>query len=60
MKAAGILMTVAGWLLPVLTLVVTQSTAARLVLCLLGIGISLFGVLVVLNGAHLKQAIWKA
>jgi hypothetical protein len=31
-----------------------------LILCLLGIGTTLVGVLVVLNKAHLKQAIWKA
>ncbi len=60
MKAVGILLALSGWLAPVLTLVATQSTAVRLVVSLLGIGLTLFGVLVVLNKAHLKQAVWKA
>jgi len=42
------------------TLVLTQSIAARLMVCLLGLAISLIGILVVLNKAHLKEAIWKS
>jgi hypothetical protein len=33
---------------------------ARLILALLGISVSLVGVLWVLNKAHLKHAIWKS
>jgi len=36
-----------------------QSTGARLFLSLLGIAISLAGILGVLNKAHLKDAVWK-
>jgi hypothetical protein len=60
MKLIGLAMAVIGWLMPVLALVLTQSTIARLVVCLLGLAISLFGILVVMNKAHLKEAIWKA
>ena len=60
MKIVGILMALAGWLLPVMSLPYTQSVAARFVLAVVGLIISLVGILGVLNGAHLKHAIWKA
>ena len=60
MKLIGLVMAVLGWLVPVLTLVITQSIVARMLLCLIGLAISLVGILVVMNKAHLKEAIWKA
>ena len=60
MKCVGLVMAVLGWVLPVLTLVITQSIVARLILCLIGLAISLVGILVVMTKAHLKEAIWKA
>jgi hypothetical protein len=59
MKLVGILLALAGWLLPVLGLSMTSSTGARTFLCLLGIAISLTGILGVLNKAHQKEAVWK-
>jgi hypothetical protein len=59
MKIVGILLAVAGWLLPVIGLSMTASTGARLFLCVLGLGITLTGIIGVLNKAHLKEAIWK-
>jgi hypothetical protein len=59
MKLAGILLAIAGWLIPVVGLTVTSSNAARLFLCVLGIAVALFGILGVLNKAHQKQAVWK-
>jgi len=59
MKLLGLVMALLGWLIPVAALTMTQSTAARMVVALLGIAISLVGILVVLNKAHLKNAIWK-
>ena len=59
MKLVGILLAVAGWILPVVGLSMTQSLGARFVLSGIGLIISLVGILVVLNGAHLKEAIWK-
>jgi tellurite resistance protein TehA-like permease len=53
-------MAIFGWLLPVVGLGMTASTGARLVLCLVGIAISVFGIAGVLNKAHQKHAIWKA
>jgi len=59
MKIVGVLLALFGWLLPVVALSMTSSTGVRLVLCIVGIGITLTGILGVLNKAHLKQAIWK-
>ncbi len=59
MKLVGILLAVFGWLLPVVGLSLTSSTGVRMFLCILGIAITLFAILGVLNKAHLKEAIWK-
>ena len=59
MKLVGILLALAGWLLPLVGLGMTQSLGARFVLSGVGLVISLVGILAVLNGAHLKEAIWK-
>ena len=60
MKLVGILLALAGWILPVVGLTMTPSLGARFVLSGFGLIISLIGILVVLNGAHLKEAIWKS
>jgi hypothetical protein len=59
MKIVGVVMAVFGWLLPVVALGMTTSTGARLVICLIGIAISVVGITRVLNKAHQKHAIWK-
>lgn len=59
MKAVGVLLALAGWILPVVGLSLTASNGARIFLCLLGLAISLVGILGVINKAHLKEAIWK-
>jgi hypothetical protein len=59
MKLLGILFALAGWMLPVLSLGWTSSTGARLLFCLVGMMLCAIGILKFINGAHLKQAIWK-
>ncbi|HYT22262.1 MAG TPA: hypothetical protein VEW05_18800 [Candidatus Polarisedimenticolia bacterium] len=59
MKIVGIAMALLGWLIPVVSLTLTQSLSARFVASVLGLIISLVGILGVLNQAHLKEAIWK-
>ena len=59
MRIIGILLALAGWLLPVVALSMTQSAGARLGACVLGIIISLVGILGVLNPFHQADAIWK-
>ena len=60
MQIVGTVLVLLGWLIPVLGLTFTQSLTVRFVLVLLGMGISLTGILGVLNKFHLKKAIWKA
>jgi hypothetical protein len=60
MKLVGLLLALAGWLIPIVTVVLIQSTAVRMTVSILGIAMTLVGILAVLNKAHLKQAIWKA
>ena len=60
MKIFGVLLVLAGWLIPLVGITITQSTSARFVLVLLGIAVTLFGIIGILNKAHLKNAIWKA
>lgn len=59
MKLVGFLLALAGWLIPIVTVVLIQSTAVRMTVSILGIAMTLVGILAVLNKAHLKQAIWK-
>ena len=59
MRIVGILVALAGWLVPLVALSMTQSTGARFGACVVGIVISLVGILVVLNGFHQQDAIWK-
>jgi uncharacterized membrane protein YgaE (UPF0421/DUF939 family) len=59
MKLVGVLLALAGWLIPVIALTYTQSLGARFALAIVGIAISLIGILFVLNQAHLKDVIWK-
>jgi hypothetical protein len=59
MILAGILVTFAGWLLAFASLGLTESTGARLVLVLVGIAISVGGILGVLNRYYVKHALWR-
>ncbi len=59
MKAVGILLALAGWLLPIIGLSMTASNGARIFLCILGLAISFVGIIGVLNKAHIKEAVWK-
>jgi uncharacterized membrane protein YgaE (UPF0421/DUF939 family) len=59
MKLIGIVLALAGWLLPVLGLSMSGSNGVRLFLCILGIAISLTGILYFLNKAHQKEAVWR-
>ena len=59
MRIVGIVVALVGWLVPLVALSMTQSTGARFGACVLGIIISLVGILGVLNGVHQADAIWK-
>ncbi|HXR77255.1 MAG TPA: hypothetical protein VN737_14855 [Bryobacteraceae bacterium] len=59
MVALGLLLTFLGFLISFLSVALTSSMTGRLVITLIGLAISLFGVIGVLNRAYLKNAIWK-
>ena len=55
----GILITVLGFVLALLSLTITSSVNGRLIIVLVGIAISLAGILGVLNSAFQKNAVWR-
>jgi hypothetical protein len=60
LKLAGIAVTLLGWLTVLGGLFVTPSVGGRLFASILGLAISLVGVLYILPTAASKNAIWKA
>jgi hypothetical protein len=59
MKVLGLLIAVVGWLIAVSSVEVS-SVGLQTFVAVLGLLVALCGVLGVLNGAHLKNAIWKS
>ena len=59
MRLVGLALVIAGWLLAVAGLLITSSTLGRAVIACLGIALSLFGSLRILNGYYVERAIWK-
>ena len=55
----GILTTFAGFLITLFSLAVTSGVNTRMLLVLIGIAVSLFGIIGLINSAYLKNAIWK-
>jgi hypothetical protein len=60
MKWIGALVAIAGWGVTVVGANVISSTGGRIVLALVGIGVSLFGILVILPATFNKNAVWKS
>jgi uncharacterized membrane protein YgaE (UPF0421/DUF939 family) len=59
MAFVGIIVTLAGFVLAAASVGLTASTNGRLGMVLVGIVISLIGILGVLNPAYQKNAVWK-
>ena len=55
----GIAVTLLGFVLAVLSLAITSSVNGRLIIVLVGMAVSLTGIIGVLNRAFLKNAIWR-
>jgi hypothetical protein len=58
MRIIGLLVCVLGWFIAVLSTQVSGHPA-QLIVALGGVLVAMFGSLVLINGAHLKNAIWK-
>ncbi len=59
MAAIGLVITFLGFVLSVSSLGLTDSNSTRLVIVLVGMAISLGGILGVLNPAYQKNVLWK-
>ena len=59
MAFAGLAVTVVGFLIAAGSVGLMSGTSGRLLLVLVGIAISLFGILGLINPAYQKNAIWK-
>ncbi|MEP6716510.1 MAG: hypothetical protein ABJC09_13150 [Terriglobia bacterium] len=59
MAIAGLLVTLLGFVIAVLSLGFAQSVGARMGIVLFGIAVSLFGIIGLLNPAYLKNVIWR-
>ena len=59
MRLAGVIVNLAGFVLAMSGLSLSQSNGVRLAFALAGIGVSLFAIFGLINGHYLKHAIWK-
>jgi hypothetical protein len=55
----GILVTLLGFLISLFSLTLSSSVGGRLALVVLGLCVSLFGIIGLLNKQFIKNAIWK-
>jgi uncharacterized membrane protein YgaE (UPF0421/DUF939 family) len=59
MAFAGIVVTLVGFLLAAGSVGLMGGTGGRLVLVLIGLVVSLFGIFALINPAYQKDAVWK-
>ena len=59
MILAGLVITLLGFLISVFSLSMTSSVNGRLVIVLVGLAVSLTGIIGVINRAYMKNAIWR-
>jgi len=55
----GLLITLLGFVISFMSLGMTTSVNARMVMVLIGIAVSFTGIFGVINRAYLKNAIWR-
>lgn len=59
-KAIGVLVTAGGWILALFGLHLAAGVGGRMVFAIVGLAVSLIGVVMILPAACNKNAIWKA
>jgi hypothetical protein len=59
MAFVGLVVTLAGFLLSALSVGLASANAARLIIVLVGIAMSLGGIVGLLNPAYRNSAVWK-
>lgn len=55
----GLIVTLLGFVISLLSLGLTSSVSVRMVMVLIGLAVSFTGIIGVLNRAFLKNAIWR-
>jgi hypothetical protein len=59
MKLVGAAVCALGWILTLAGIHITDSVGGSIVFSLLGIGVTLFGIIFVMPAAFNKNAVWK-
>ena len=59
MAIVGLAVTFAGFLISAASVGITSGSGGRLVIVLIGIAVSLFGITGLINPAYQKEALWK-
>ena len=59
MAFVGIAVVVLGFVISFASLGMTEDVNTRLIMTLVGIAVSLFGIIGLINKAYMKDAIWK-
>lgn len=59
MAILGLLIAILGLVVSILSLSITPSADGRMAIVLIGIALSLFGILGLVNRAYLRRAIWR-
>jgi hypothetical protein len=59
MVLLGLLVTLLGFVVSLLSVGLASGTGARLAIVLLGVTVSLAGIIGILNPAYVKKAIWR-
>ncbi|MCZ7384345.1 MAG: hypothetical protein O8C63_06290 [Candidatus Methanoperedens sp.] len=59
MRVIGVVTVLGGWVITIAGLLLTSSDMVRGIAACVGIGVSIFGILGVLNKYYLERAIWK-
>ena len=60
MALAGLVVTFVGFLISAASVGLMSGTGGRLVMVLIGIAVSLFGIMGIINPAYQKDAVWKS
>ena len=59
MALAGLVVNIVGFLIAALSVGIMSGTSGRLLMVLVGLAISLFGIIGMINPAYQKDALWK-
>ena len=59
MAIVGVIVTFVGFLISVMSLGMTSSVGGRMVMVLIGLVVSLIGIIGIINRAFQKNAVWR-